>query len=312
MAYKRQDASVTEDHDIIRPPALLKNCDAPTCAAVVSQPSDPYGLSPCSEVRPQAAFYGYLSATDSAAVNKKVSKWVAAAVQESNKKYGHCQHAIVGVTPAPTTALGEETDTDTDDESDEDDAASDQGDVLGHTSNEAAATGTTNATAPGNASGATSGAHVGAAAPKLLPGDGALAAAIDGVVEADVSHGDSAAGDPQKPFAVHLPQYCCQHMTGNVVEACTKFLGVLSPTFCMASCLSHGDIADQLLADVDDYIEKNMEVDDPAERPLAPSEEKELQFQEDLLEACYVITLAIAIPLSVLQGVPLPLRVAIA
>ena len=76
----------------------------------------------------------------------------------------------------------------------------------------------------------------------------------------------------------------------------------------MASCLSHGDIADQLLADVDDYIEKNMEVDDPAERPLAPSEEKELQFQEDLLEACYVITLAIAIPLSVLQGVPLPLR----
>ena len=129
-------------------------------------------------------------------------------------------------------------------------------------------------------------------------------------VDADVSHGDSAAGDPQKPFAVHLPQYCCQHMTGNVVEACTKFLGVLSPTFCMASCLSHGDIADQLLADVDDYIEKNLEVDDPAERPLAPNEEKELQFQEDLLEACYVITLAI--PLSVMQGLPLPLRGAIA
>ena len=41
-----------------------------------------------------------------------------------------------------------------------------------------------------------------------------------------------------------LTCFCVQHKTGNVVEEVTKFLGLLSPSFCIASCLSQGDLGE--------------------------------------------------------------------
>ena len=239
----------TVDTDIIRPPSLLQHYDAGTCAAVVADPKDLFGLNPSDSVRPKAAFYGYLQATDSHAVNKKVSKWLGVQVRDRNVKNGHCKHKIstpepveAGAAPASGTAIGDAMGTEPD-PAFAWDADTDSGDDL------------------------------------PPPADNDTAKGADGtnVHMASEGSGDassSAVGDPSKPFSVHLPQYCCQHMTGNVVEASTKWLGLLSPCFCMASCLSHGDISDALLADIDEIIENSLEVRDPATYMMTPDGEK--------------------------------------
>ena len=43
-----------------------------------------------------------------------------------------------------------------------------------------------------------------------------------------------------------LTCFCTQHKTGNVVEEVTKFLGLLSPSFCLASCLSQGVLGEEI------------------------------------------------------------------
>ena len=52
---------------------------------------------------------------------------------------------------------------------------------------------------------------------------------------------------PGEELHCHLASWCTQHKTGNVVESVTKFLGLLSPTFCLASTFAQGDVYDSSL-----------------------------------------------------------------
>ena len=68
----------------------------------------------------------------------------------------------------------------------------------------------------------------------------------------------------------------------------TKFLGLLSPAFCLAATLSHGDTSDQLLELINNYIDRNLHVVDPAKIRFTPTHDRELEFQKAVLEICYV------------------------
>ncbi len=61
---------------------------------------------------------------------------------------------------------------------------------------------------------------------------------------------------PNEAFYCHVASYCTQHKTGNAVEQITKFLGVLSPSFCLASCLTNGDIADKVYDSICDFLDR--------------------------------------------------------
>ena len=74
-----------------------------------------------------------------------------------------------------------------------------------------------------------------------------------------------------------------------MVEAITKFLGLLSPSFCLASVLANGDIADQMLSQIGDVLECNLEPVDPATLAFDADDEQQPQFQHELLEWCYVM-----------------------
>ena len=65
------------------PRPFVKSCTAAACAAVVGKPTDPFGIGPSGEVLPLAAYYAYLTASDSHAVNKLLSKFIS---REINKK----------------------------------------------------------------------------------------------------------------------------------------------------------------------------------------------------------------------------------
>ena len=71
ITYKKAWCPV-QDMDIIRPPALMQRCTAETCAGVVGKPDDPFGILPAQGSLPKASLYGFLTATDSASVNKLV------------------------------------------------------------------------------------------------------------------------------------------------------------------------------------------------------------------------------------------------
>ena len=88
---------------------------------------------------------------------------------------------------------------------------------------------------------------------------------------------------PNEPFHVHVASFCSQHKTGTAVESITKFLGVLSPSFCLASCLANGDVADKLYIAICDLLDRNMDVCDPAKLAFDAADERELAFQEVLL-----------------------------
>ena len=83
ITFKKPGAEV-EDVDIIRPPALVRRCTAAACAGVMAQPTDPFGIAPDPDEVPKAAFYGFLTATDSHSVNKLLAKWLAALVAAKN------------------------------------------------------------------------------------------------------------------------------------------------------------------------------------------------------------------------------------
>ena len=61
----------------------------------------------------------------------------------------------------------------------------------------------------------------------------------------------------------HVAPYCTQHMTGNVVELVSKYLGIIRPGYALASCLATGDISDSLDCELFVVLEKDLEVVDP-------------------------------------------------
>ena len=68
----------------------------------------------------------------------------------------------------------------------------------------------------------------------------------------------------------------------------TKFLGLLSPTFCLASVLANGDISDDILLVINGILECNLEPVDTATLNFNADDGRQLQFQRELLERCYV------------------------
>ena len=70
-------------------------------------------------------------------------------------------------------------------------------------------------------------------------------------------------GLPGAGFRCHLPSYCCQHKVGSFIEAVTKYLGVHSPSFCIASLLCFQDISTELAKRVDKIFDEELEVSSP-------------------------------------------------
>ena len=106
ITYTRADADIPVDVDIVRPPALVMSCTSAACAGVVGQPTDPFGIAPDRKVLPSAAFYGTITSTDSAGVNKLISKWMAVRADNENVyRYGRCFPARSSSEPA-ASALG--------------------------------------------------------------------------------------------------------------------------------------------------------------------------------------------------------------
>ena len=88
----------------------------------------------------------------------------------------------------------------------------------------------------------------------------------------------------------HLAMLCIQHKTGAVVEKVTKFLGLLSPSFCMASCLSDGDFLDNMELHLFATLSDILDVRDPAEAIFDEEvDRREKQLARELLEQCYVL-----------------------
>ena len=86
----------------------------------------------------------------------------------------------------------------------------------------------------------------------------------------------------------HLPSYCCQHKTGNVVESVTKYLQVYSPAFCVGSLLVWGDVSDDLCRRIDGIIERELVVVSPEEAAAQSIHTAPCPLGRFLLEHCYV------------------------
>ena len=78
----------TEDHDVIRPPRILKAYNGATVWNMIAQDDDTAGMRPKGDALPRADYYGFLSATDSHSVNKLLSKFAVSTLQ--NKEYHIC------------------------------------------------------------------------------------------------------------------------------------------------------------------------------------------------------------------------------
>ena len=78
----------TEDHDVLRPPKVLKAYNGATVWTMIAQEDDTAGMRPQGDALPQADYYGFLSATDSHSVNKLLSKFTIASLQ--NREYHIC------------------------------------------------------------------------------------------------------------------------------------------------------------------------------------------------------------------------------
>ena len=72
----------------------------------------------------------------------------------------------------------------------------------------------------------------------------------------------------------HVASYCTQHMTGNVVEQVSKYLGIIRPGFALASCLATGAISDSVGCELFAVLEKDLEVVDPTALELAAPSSK--------------------------------------
>ena len=78
VTYKEGGAgNAIHDHDIIRPPRHLKSYKAATLWKIMALEDDSAGLRPCGGCLPQAKYIGILTANDSHAVNKLLSKYVS-------------------------------------------------------------------------------------------------------------------------------------------------------------------------------------------------------------------------------------------
>ena len=89
-----------------------------------------------------------------------------------------------------------------------------------------------------------------------------------------------------------LTCFCTQHKTGNVVEEVTKFLGLLSPSFCIASCLAQGDLGEEAEAKLPSTLDGMMDVVDPTELSerggLSERDKRLVAFSQELMAQCYV------------------------
>ena len=75
---RRAPRGITEDIDVLRPPVVMERYTAATCASVLGDPDDIVGFFPKARAAPRAKYLASVTATDSHAVNKLVSKWIAA------------------------------------------------------------------------------------------------------------------------------------------------------------------------------------------------------------------------------------------
>ena len=92
---------------------------------------------------------------------------------------------------------------------------------------------------------------------------------------------------PGNCLRCHIPAYCCQHKVGGCVEAVTKYLGVYSPAFCIATLLSFAEVASDLSGRVADLIEKELVVIDPVEA-VAQGITAACPLAKFLMDTCYV------------------------
>lgn len=83
---RRAPGCIAEDIDIIRVPAKLAHYTAASCAGVLAQPDDCAGLLPDGDAVPNVTYFGSITATDSHAVNKLVSKWISAGQEEMGQR----------------------------------------------------------------------------------------------------------------------------------------------------------------------------------------------------------------------------------
>ena len=58
----------------------------------------------------------------------------------------------------------------------------------------------------------------------------------------------------------HLPSFCTQHKTGNVVEAVTKYLDLHKPAFCCVSLLAFDDVAEDLRTLLQQVMSNELEI----------------------------------------------------
>ena len=86
----------------------------------------------------------------------------------------------------------------------------------------------------------------------------------------------------------HIASFCTQHKTGAAIEAVTKYLGLLSPTFCIASLMAGGDYADDVEKRARAILEETMDVVDPEDIVLDEDGQRQLDFAKELLRQCYV------------------------
>ena len=96
----------------------------------------------------------------------------------------------------------------------------------------------------------------------------------------------------QKPLGknrFHFAAWCTQHKTGNAVEQVSDYLDIIKPGFCIASCLSVADIAEDLDEDVRHVLEDDLDVLDPASAPLDAGQQREQDFLKELFEQCHVL-----------------------
>ena len=94
-------------------------------------------------------------------------------------------------------------------------------------------------------------------------------------------------GDDGTSF--ELTCFCTQHKTGHVVEEVTKFLGLLSPSFCIASCLSQGDLGEEVDTKLRSTLDCVLDVVDPTKlEGLSERDKRLVAFSRELMTDCYV------------------------
>ena len=88
---------------------------------------------------------------------------------------------------------------------------------------------------------------------------------------------------------LHVASWCAQHKTCNAMQQVSEYLGLIRPGFCIASCLSVGDIADDLDEHLRQVLEEDLDVVDPATVPLDDDRQRQQDFLLELYEQCHVL-----------------------